>query len=99
MERLLGDSNVRVRLIAAGSLLGTDPENRQASAIARDALADPAPRVRRSALALIESLGEKGKPFAEAVRQREGHEDDPDAAAAIARLLEHFSSPPEPVKA
>jgi HEAT repeat protein len=97
LEGLLADPNVRVRLIAAGSLLGADPDNDWAGAVVLGALADPAPRVRKSALALVESLGAKGRTLAETARRRGGWEDDPEAAADLARLIDHLSAPPEAV--
>jgi HEAT repeat protein len=99
MERLLGDPNVRVRLIAAGSLLNADPENAPAGGVVREALANPAPRVRKSALALIESLGEKAGMFAAAVQRRAGQEDDAEAAGTLARLIQRLSSASEAARA
>ena len=60
MQRLVADSNSRVRLIAASSLLSAESSNPSAGAVLREALEDPAPRVRAAAHDLLESLGASG---------------------------------------
>ena len=60
MQRLVADSNSRVRLIAASSLLSAESSNPSAGAVLLEALEDPAPRVRGAAHELLESLGESG---------------------------------------
>jgi HEAT repeat protein len=74
MQHLLEDANVRVRLIAARSLLHADAGNARAGAVLLEALDDPAPRVRKAALEGVESLGTAGTAFLEGVKQREGLE-------------------------
>jgi HEAT repeat protein len=94
MEHLVGDPNLRVRLIAAGSLLAADPGNGRAVAVVVEALADPALRLRKAALELVESLGENGKAFADAARQRKDLEEDAESGQILARLLDRLSPPP-----
>ncbi len=65
MRHLIGDANLRIRLIAASCLLGTDPANAKASAVLREALSDPALRIHQAALELVESLGTTGAAFLE----------------------------------
>jgi HEAT repeat protein len=59
MERLLEDASLRVRLIAAGSILAARPDDERAAAVLREAAANGSPGVRRSAEELIEALGPK----------------------------------------
>jgi HEAT repeat protein len=56
MERLLEDASLRVRLIAAGSLLSLRPDDERARAVLQEAAANGSPGVRRSAEELIEAL-------------------------------------------
>ncbi len=93
MEHLVADPNLRVRLIAAGSLLAADPSNARAGAVVVEALADPALRLRKAALELVESLGENGRVFADAVRQRKDLEEDAETGQILARLVERLSAP------
>jgi HEAT repeat protein len=62
MKQLLDDSNVRVRLIAAGAILERDSTNSRAAAVVFAAADDPSPRVRESVenlLPLIHKAPEK----------------------------------------
>ncbi len=63
MRHLLEDANVRVRLVAARSLLCADPGDARAGAVLLEALADADPRARKAALGLAESLGPAGAAF------------------------------------
>ncbi len=60
MQRLVADPNSRVRLIAASALLSAESSNPSAGAVVREALEDPALRVRAAAHALVDSLGASG---------------------------------------
>ncbi len=60
MQRLVSDSSSRVRLIAASSLLSAESSNPSAGAVLREALEDPALRVREAAHDLLDSLGASG---------------------------------------
>ena len=53
----IGNVWARIRLIAAGSILTTNPDNARAAAVLGEALSDPAPRVRRAALGLVAKTG------------------------------------------
>ncbi len=76
MRALLGDANVRLRLIAAGWLVAAQPEDAAARAVVEAALADESPGVRRAALGLVESLGAAAAGFAEALDRRAAVEED-----------------------
>jgi hypothetical protein len=91
MKHLLEDPNLRVRLIAAGTLLTSEPENEQAGRVVREGLADALPPVRKSALDLIESLGAAGAVFDDDLRQRQSVEDDPRVLEVLERLLARSS--------
>jgi HEAT repeat protein len=101
MEHLVGDPNLRARLIAASCLLAADPAHARASAVVAEALGDPAPRVRKAALELVESLGAGGETFVEGLKQRGGLEEEPEVRATLARLLGRQAAPagvaPRPV--
>jgi hypothetical protein len=56
-------------------------------------LGDPALRLRKAALELVESLGENGRAFADEVRQRKDLEEDAESRQILARLLERLSAP------
>jgi HEAT repeat protein len=94
MQHLVEDANVRIRLIAAGSLLGADPGDARAGAVVVKALSDPALRVRKAALQLVESLGAGGAVFLEVVRDRGGLEEDEELRDVLARLIERLGSQP-----
>ena len=53
MQRLVGDPNARVRLIAAGSVLAVEPGNALAAAVLVESLEDPVCGVRDAARALV----------------------------------------------
>jgi HEAT repeat protein len=56
MHHLLEDTNIRIRLIAAGSILPNQPEDAGARTVLAEALNDPAPRVHDAAQELASSL-------------------------------------------
>ncbi len=88
MERLLGDANLRIRLIAAGSVLGGDPENGRAGAVLVEALSDPSRRVRGAAIVLVESLGTNGIAFRDVLQNRAAQEQDAELRGALAVILD-----------
>jgi HEAT repeat protein len=92
MQHLVADPNWRVRLIAAGSLLSAGPGNIPASAVVAEALADPAPRVRKTALELVESLGTDGAGFLEALKDRDGLEAEAELRDFVARLIDRLGN-------
>jgi HEAT repeat protein len=87
---LLEDTNVRVRLVAAGGLLAAEPTEARAVAVLTEAVDDAAPRVRRAALELIEALGERGLDFLPALKKRDTVEEDPEIRQILARLTERL---------
>jgi HEAT repeat protein len=91
MQRLVEDANVRIRLIAASVLLPVDPANAKAGAAVVEALSDPAVRLRKAALQLVESLGPSGAAFLDALRQRAGLE-EPEVRDAVVRLVGRLDS-------
>jgi HEAT repeat protein len=93
MRQLVEDSNVRIRLVAAGALLTSDPSDARASAVLMEALGDVAPRVRKAALELVESLGPASAPLVETLQQRAGLEEDGELQAALGHLLERLALP------
>ena len=90
MQHLAGDANWRIRLVAANSLLAADPGDARAGAVVVAALGDPAPRVRKAALDLVESLGTNGGTFLEALTERAGLEQEEDLRDVLARLSERL---------
>jgi hypothetical protein len=93
MRHLVEDPNTRVRLIAASCLLSVDPGDAKAGAVLVEALGDPAPRVRKGALELVETLGPAGAVFVKTLKQCVGLEGEPEMRAAFARLVERLASP------
>jgi HEAT repeat protein len=91
MRHLVEDANLRIGLIAAGCLLPVDPGNARARAVVVEALSDPAPRVRRAALELVETLDVGGAAFLEALEQRVGLEVEPELQNVLARLIERLT--------
>ena len=69
MQNLIADPNSRVRLIAAGSLLGAEPGNMLAGAVLAESLEDPVLRVREAALVLLDSLGEGGMALLDELKE------------------------------
>ncbi|MDY3563452.1 HEAT repeat domain-containing protein [Gemmata sp. JC673] len=53
MLDLLDDPNVRVRMVAAGAVLGSNPANTRAAAVVHAAADDPSPRVRQAVEELL----------------------------------------------
>jgi HEAT repeat protein len=89
---LIDDPNARVRLIAAGFLLQQDLNHERAISVASEALLDPLPRLRSSALELVVSLGEKGGAFLKPLEGRAKEEGDPEVRKRIAELLEKLKA-------
>ncbi|HEV3122199.1 MAG TPA: HEAT repeat domain-containing protein, partial [Isosphaeraceae bacterium] len=88
MQHLVEDSNSRVRLIAASSLLSVEPGNAKAGAVLLEALEDPAPRVRKAALRLVESLGTDESALVAGLKKRAALENDPAGQADSIDLVE-----------
>jgi HEAT repeat protein len=88
MQRLVADTNSRVRLIAAGSLLAVESGNTNAGVVLLEALENPAPRVREAAMELLASLGAGGAAFIEDLRGRNGPPGEPGMARSSGPLLE-----------
>ena len=91
MRPLLEDANLRIRLIAAGSLLAADSGDAKAGAVLVEALSDPSPRLRKAALELVESLGAGGGAFLEDLKKREELEVEPELRDVVARLIERLT--------
>ena len=53
MSHMLDDPNVRVRLVAAGAVLGTNPADTHAATVVHAAADDPSPRVRQAVEELL----------------------------------------------
>lgn len=94
MGRLVEDASGRVRLIAASALLAADPGDARAGAVVAEALNDPAMRVRKAGLSLVESLGAGGASFLEVLRGRGGVEEEEELRDVLARLIERFENQP-----
>jgi HEAT repeat protein len=91
MHHLLEDPNPRIRLVAASSLLGADADNARASSVVIEALSNPAPRVRKAGLELLESLGTGGAQFSEAMSLRTIEADEPALRESLARVIAQVS--------
>jgi HEAT repeat protein len=92
LRLLLDDPNLRVRLVAAGPTLAADAVDAKATAVVVEALDAPSPRLRDSAVGLIESLGERGAPFLPALRERAAAEPDPRIAERVAGAIRALES-------
>ncbi len=92
MLHLLADPSLRVRLIAAGSVLAADPDHAQGRAVLVEALGDPSLRVRKAAAELAESLGEEGAEFTEALKRRADAEEDSEVRQILARVLDRLAA-------
>jgi HEAT repeat protein len=87
MEHLVEDANLRIRLIAASSLLSVNPGHAQAGAVVRETLNDPTVRLRQAALALVQSLGAGGALFVDTLRLRAELEEEPELRDALVQLV------------
>ncbi|HKI30664.1 MAG TPA: HEAT repeat domain-containing protein [Gemmataceae bacterium] len=94
MRHLLEDANVRIRLIAASSLLAADPGDARARVVLVEALGDPSLRVRKAALELVESLGTNGVAFLEVLKERAGLEEDAELRDALGGIIERLGNQP-----
>lgn len=92
MVQMLADPNSRTRLIAASSLLSSKSDHARASVVVVEALRDPAPRVRKAALELVESLGPCGESFLESLIERDELERDADLRDIVKHLIESLES-------
>jgi HEAT repeat protein len=103
MRHLVEDANLRIRLIAAGFILLADAANTTASAVVAEALSDPTVRLRKAALALIESLGPGAVSFLDTLRQHVDLEEEPEVRDATIRLIGRLDTwvpaEPQPISA
>ncbi len=88
MRHLVADTNPRIRLIAASSLLSVEPSNAIAGVVLVEALEDPAARVRRAALEVVKSLDAKGAIFLEDLKKCAALEPETELQGIIAMLIE-----------
>ncbi|OWK43585.1 HEAT repeat domain-containing protein [Fimbriiglobus ruber] len=84
---LLDDSNVRIRLIAAGAILTRDPADVRAATVVTGILSDPVARLRAIALEIITSLGQEAWHFLDALKLRVDEEDDPEIRERMRELV------------
>jgi HEAT repeat protein len=87
---LLSDTNPRLRLLAAGSLLLGEPALTPAVAVVGEALADPAAHIRKAALDLIDSLGHRGTIFLPTLHERALFEIEPELSSWTELLIERL---------
>lgn len=87
MIDLLKDSNQKVRLVAVSAVIATDPANADAADVIREAMADPNPRLRESALSLIENSGEAVSLFRKDLEAARLGDSDPGIVERIDRQL------------
>jgi HEAT repeat protein len=91
-DRLLGDPNSRIRLIAAGAILARSPANVEAASVVAASLSDPALRLRQVALEAVASHGDGGLAFWHSLIRRAQEEDDPGLRERVTRLLDSLKS-------
>jgi HEAT repeat protein len=91
MRHLVEDANPRIRLIAAGVLLAENAADEKAGAVLVEALSDPAARVRKAAVELIETLGANGVLFVNNLKEHEASEEHADIRELMGQLIEQFS--------
>ena len=91
MRYLIADPNSRIRLIAASFLLSVEPGDMKVGTVLEEALGDPAPRVRKAALELVESLGTGGAIFLEVLQQRDRLEGETELRVTLARVIERLN--------
>jgi HEAT repeat protein len=89
-EAQLSDASPRLRLLAAGSLLRQDPTLAPAVVAVEVALGDETPRIRKSALELIDALGPQGSAFLERLRGRATAEVEPELSGMVERIVERL---------
>lgn len=97
-RHLVDDPNSRIRLVAAGAVLGLDPDDATARQVVGEALSDPALRLRRIALDAVAALGPPGVVFLDTLKVRATAEEDSavrELAAGLAARLEGQSAAPE----
>jgi HEAT repeat protein len=94
LRHLIEDPNTRIRLIAAGAVLAQSPTDAPAAAVISEALSAPALRLRTVGLDVIDSLGDRGGVFREALRRRAEEEEDPAVRDRAAELLARLEAPP-----
>lgn len=87
---LIEDPNPRIRLIAARFALLQDVGAAAADAVVRAALSDPALKVRKGAMDLIESLGPKAEAWRDALKQQMVQEEDLGLREMMGGLIERL---------
>jgi HEAT repeat protein len=92
-EQLLADPNDRIRLLVACFLLNDAPTHERAAVVVAAALTDPSPRLRKSALELVASLGASGAVFLEQLQERAFEEVEPEVSDLLAELLLRLRPP------
>ncbi|MBY0526432.1 MAG: HEAT repeat domain-containing protein [Gemmataceae bacterium] len=97
-EHLLTDPNPRLQLIAAGFLIGAEADSAAAAEVLTAVLADPSVRLRRTALEVVQSLGDRATLFLAALHEREAAEENPELSGLILQIIEASadSSLPDP---
>lgn len=85
---LLDDRNARVRLLAAGCLVASDPAHAAAAAVIAATLGEGPVGARRNALELVAALGSGAVAFQDVLRERWQVETDPALSARLLDVLE-----------
>jgi HEAT repeat protein len=88
---LLDDPNLRIRLIAAGLLLGENPTHPKAGGVVLEALADSTALLRKRAMELVEGLGPRAAHFLEAYQTRLAVEGEPEIKVWLTQLVERLT--------
>lgn len=95
LPALIDDPNTRIRLLAAGAALAADDPPPEAAAVVRAALADSALRLRKLAVDVLASLGDRAAPFRDALRQQLDDEENAELRAAMGDVVARLESPPD----
>ncbi|WP_406700110.1 HEAT repeat domain-containing protein [Singulisphaera sp. Ch08] len=95
MQNLLTDPNSRIRLIAAGSLRAAEMNDPQVELAVVEALNDPAPRIRKAALELMESFDPGDGRLLEALVERESQEEVSELRNVVTRIIDRLKKQTE----
>jgi len=90
MQHLIGDSNIRVRLIAASILAIEHPEDAKIATILVEASADPTARLREAVIELVDSLGSSGCMYWNILKERLQVEREPGLQVLLADLIKRM---------
>jgi hypothetical protein len=93
LRLLTEDANLRIRLIAASALLAADHGDARVAAVVSEALDDPAARIRKGALHVIDSLGASGAAFFDHLMERKSREQETELLEMLNRILERPRPP------